>query len=209
MAHSNSQHINGISEGNTLAAKSIMKSLVGSIQKSSVTHPSFVKVIATFERVADLLNSRPIFHSKTSVMSVKDIMFPSNMSSSLSEKNDDLVISFAKQNDVDLTDSPAIMSLIASADNTHREFCRLFIQSVTDSLYQRFGSKVTRRKNTFRLEDFVVILLADGAKYGIVIEIVSKQTIMVRLLNKNKRIKAMTRTQSFSVEQVTLLYRKE
>ena len=63
VAHSNSQHINGISEGNTRSAKTIMKSLIGSIQKSQCTYPSFVKVISTFERVADLLNSRPIFHS--------------------------------------------------------------------------------------------------------------------------------------------------
>ena len=71
VAHSNSQHINGISEGNTRSAKSIMKSLVGSIQKSQCTYPSFVTAISTFERVADLLNSRPIFHSKNSVMSVQ------------------------------------------------------------------------------------------------------------------------------------------
>ena len=143
-------------------------------------------------------------------MSVKDIMFPSNMSSSMSEKDDnDLVISFMKENDVDSMKSPNVMTLIASADNTHKEFCRLFAQSVTDSSYQKFGSKATRRKNNFRLDDFVLILVAAGAKYGIVSEITSKHTIMVTLLNKNKRSKVTTRSQSFSVEQVTLLYRKE
>ena len=109
-----------------------------------------------------------------------------------------------KENDVDSMKCPGVMTLI-----THQEFCRLFAQSVTDSSYQKFGSKVTRRKNNFRLDDFVLILLANGVKYRIVIEITSKHTIMVKLLNKNKRTKDMTRSQSFSVEQVTLLYCKE
>ena len=100
------------------------------------------------------------------------------------------------------------MFLIANSDKTHEEFCRLFIQSVTDSSFQRFGSKVTRKKNTFRVEDFVIVLVADGAKYGVISEIVSKHTVKVRLLNKNKKIKTMTRIQSFSAEQVTLLHRK-
>ena len=125
VAHANSQHINGISESNTKSAKSIMKSLVGSIQRSQCTYPSFVKVSSTFERVADLLNSRPIFHSASSVLSVKDIMFPSNMSNSLYKNNDnDLVISFMNEKAyVDAMGSPGVMTLIASADSIYQEFC--------------------------------------------------------------------------------------
>ena len=127
------------------------------------------------------------------------------MSNSLSEKDENyLVISFMKEkDDVDAMGSPGVMTLIASADNTHQEFCRLFAQSVTDSSYQKFGGKVTRRKNSFKLEDFVLILLANGVKYGIVNELISKHTIRVKFLNKNKRTKVTTRSQSFSVETST------
>ena len=161
--------------------------------------------------MADLLNSRPIFHSARSVLSVKDIMFPSNMSNSLSKNDEnDLVISFMNEkDDVDAMGSPGVMTLIASADSIYQEFCRLFAQSVSDSSYQRFGGKVTCPKANFKLEDLVLVLLANGVKYGIVNEIISKHTIRVKLLNKNKRTKVTTRSQSFSVEQVTLLYRKE
>ena len=114
----------------------------------------------------------------------------------------------AKQNDADPTDPKNIMLLIANSDKTHEEFCRLFIQSVTDSSFQRFGKKVTRKKNTFQVEDFVIVLVTAGAKYGVISEVVSMHTVNVRLLNKNKKIKSITRIQSFSTEQVTLLHRK-
>ena len=210
IAHSNSQSINGLSEANTAAAKKILKSLIGSIQQSSVPYPSFVSVISTFERVAGLLNSRPIFHNETSVMSVKHLMFPSaSMDSGLSEIDNELVIPLTvKQTNAAPTDPQDIMSLIANSDQTHAEFCRLFIQSVNDSSFQRFGKKVTRKKNTFQVEDFVVVLVAAGAKYGIISQVVSMHTVNVRLLNKNKKIKSVTKIQSFSTEQVTLLHRK-
>ena len=105
-----------------------------------------------------------------------------------------------EKDDVDTMGSPGVMTLIASADSIYQEFCRLFAQSVTDSSYHRFGGKVTCRKANFKLEDFVLVLLANGVKYGIVNEIISKHTIRVKLLNKNKRTKVTTRTQSFSVE---------
>ena len=158
------------SEANTAAAKKIMKSLIGSIQQSGVPYPSFVRVISTFKRVAGLLNSRPIFHNKTSVMSVKNLMFPSSlMDSSLSENDNELVIPLTvKQTDAAPTDPQNIMFLIENSDKTHAEFCRLFIQSVNDSSFQRFGKKVTRKKNTFQVEDFVIVLVANGAKYGVI-----------------------------------------
>ena len=96
-----------------------MKSLVGSIQRSQSTYSSFVKLISTFERVADLLNSRPIFHNSTSVLSVKDLMFPSTVTNSLSEKDEKLVISFmGMKKDVDHMQNPGVMQLIAGADST-------------------------------------------------------------------------------------------
>ena len=77
VAHANSQHINGISESNSKQAKHILRSLVGSVQKAGITYDSFIKLISTFERVADLLNSRPIFFDSNSTISVKNLMFPS------------------------------------------------------------------------------------------------------------------------------------
>ena len=83
------------------------------------------------------------------------------MSNSLSEKDENyLVISFMKEkDDVDAMGSPGVMTLIASADSIYQEFCRLFAQSVTDSSYQRIGGKAK-----FKLEDFVLVLLANGDK---------------------------------------------
>ena len=109
-----------------------------------------------------------------------------------------------KKYDIDAMGSPSVMTRRASADSIYQEFCRLFAQSVTDSSYQRIGGKAK-----FKLEDFVLVLLANGVKYGIVNEIISKHTIRVKLLNKNMRTKVTIRSQFFSCEQVTLLYRKE
>ena len=68
---------------------------------------------------------------------------------------------------------------------------------------------MTRKKNIFQEEDFVVVLVAAGAKYGIISQVVSNHTVNVRLLNRNKKIKSVTKIQPFATEQVTLLHRKK
>ena len=45
----------------------------------------------------------------------------------------------------------------------------------------------------FQVEDFVVVIVAAGAKYGIISQVVSMHTVNVRLLNKNKKIKSVTK----------------
>ena len=140
---------------------------------------------------------------------MKDLMFPSTMTNSLSEKDEELVISFmGVKKDADHLQNLEVMQLIAGADSTFQEFCQIFAQSVRDGSYQRFGGKVTRRTPNFKLGDFVLILWGHGVKYGLIEEIVSKHTITVKLLNKNMKSKNQTRLQSFSCEQVTLLYQK-
>ena len=115
-------------------------------------------------------------------------MFPSTMTNSLSEKDEELVISFMRvKNDDDHMQNPGVMQLIAGEDSTFQEFCQIFGQSVRDGFYQEFGGKVTRRKPNFQLGDFVLILLGHGVKYGSIEEIVSKHTITVKLLNKNMK----------------------
>ena len=190
----------------TQKKKKILKSLIGSIQQSSVPFSSFVSVIATFERVSGLLNSWPIFHNESSVLSVKHLMFPNT---GLSEIDETLVIPLSvKQTDVVPQDDQDILTLISNSDQTHTEFCKLFAQSVRDSSFQRYGKKVTRKQNTFQEQDFVLVLVASGAKYGIVSQVVSNHTVNVQLLNRNKKIKTATRIQPFAAEQITLLHRK-
>ena len=95
VAHSNSQAINGLSESNTKSAKQILKSLIFSIQQSSTPYSSFISVISTFERISGLLNSRPIFHNETSILSVKRLMVPTT---GISEKETTLMSPLPSKN---------------------------------------------------------------------------------------------------------------
>ena len=134
-------------------------------------------------------------------------MFPNT---GLSEIDESLVIPLSvKQTDATPSDDQDILTLISNSDQTHTEFCKLFIQSVRDSTFQRYGKKVTRKQNIFQEEDFVLVLVATGAKYGIISQVVSNHTVNVRLLNRNKKIKSVTKIQPFATEQVTLLHRKK
>ena len=138
IAHALSQHANGLSESNSKQAKVILKSLVGSIQQAQVVFDSFIKVLATFERVADVLNQRPIFFDSDTILSVKGLMFPATLTA---EETREAKMDFLadQQNQI-----PGIMDIIASHDQTFSDFCRIFHQSVIDGKYQRFGSKATR-----------------------------------------------------------------
>ena len=206
VADSNSQAVNALSEGNTKAAKQILKSLIDSIQQNSKPFSSLIKVISTFERIGSLLNSRPIFHNETSIMSVKHLMFPTT---GISEKEDTLIIPLpSKNSDVHSTMDEGILRIISESDQTYLEFAKLFTQAVQDSSYQRFGKKVTRKQNKFQDGDFILVLVNVGAKYGIVHKIISPHTISVQLLNRNRKIKTLTRVEEFAAEQCTLLYRK-
>ena len=133
-------------------------------------------------------------------------MFPNT---GLSEKDETLVIPLSSKNSgVVTTEDQDILNLISDSDQTHLEFCKLFTQSVKDSSFQRFGKKVTRKQNNFQEQDFVLVLVNSGAKYGIVDQVVSKHTVNIQLLNRNRKIKTETRIQPFAAEQITLLYRK-
>ena len=210
VAHSNSQAINGLSESNTKVTKHVLKSLLYTVQQSSSPFSSFIQVISTFERIASLLNSRAIFHNDSSTMSVKTLMFPSLGINGKSEnKNNEDNLTIPLENlDVNGTKSKVIMDLVSECDKTHLEFTRLFCQAVRDSSFQRFGKRATRKKNDFQKDDFILIMVAQGVKYGLVDEVISPHTISARLLNKHRKIKTQLRVEQFSAEQCTLLHRK-
>ena len=206
VAHSNSQAINGLSESNTKVTKHILKSLLYTVQQSSSPFGSFIQVINTFERIASLLNSRAIFHNDSSVMSVKTLMFPS-LGKSENKNEDNLTINL-ENTGVNGTKTKGIMNLVSECDSTHLEFTRLFCQSVRDSTFQRFGKRATRKKNTFQKDDFILIMVAAGVKYGLVNQVISNHTISARLLNKHRKIRSELRVEEFASEQCTLLHRK-
>ena len=143
-------------------------------------------------------------------MSVKNLMFPSLGITGKSEnKNDEDNLTISLENlDVNGTKDKDIMGLISECDKTHLEFTRLFSQAVKDSSFQRFGKRATRKKNDFQKDDFILVMVAQGVKYGLVQEVDSPHTISVKLLNRHRKIKSQLRTEKFAAEQCTLLYRK-
>ena len=148
--------------------------------------------------------ARSFFYSN-STLSVKNLMFPSCITYNISETDDNLVISFLGiESDADRRQNLGVMELIAATDHTFSEFC----QSVRDGKFHRFGGRVSWRKPNFQIGDFVLVLLNTGVKYALIDKVISKHTVQVKLLNKNMKKKTQTRLQSFSSEQITLLYRK-
>ena len=101
------------------------------------------------------------------------------------------------------------MGLISECDKVHLEFTRLFSQAVKDSSFQRFGKRATRKLNHFQKDDFILVMVSVGIKYGLVEAVDSPHTISVKLLNRHRKIKSQLRTEKFAAEQCTLLYRKQ
>ena len=89
--------------------------------------------------------------------------------------------------------NPGVMDIIANTDRTFAEFVKIFHQSVVDRKFHRFGSKASRKQGSFNLDDFVLVLLATGVKYGLGNTVVSKHTVEVKLLNKRNKTKTLTR----------------
>ena len=133
-------------------------------------------------------------------------MFPS-LGKSENKNEDNLTINL-ENSGVNGTKTKGIMSLISECDKTHLEFTRLFCQAVRDSTFQRFGKRATRKKNNFQKDDFILIMVAAGVKYGLVDQVISNHTISAKLLNKHRKIKTQLRVEEFSAEQCTLLHRK-
>ena len=141
-------------------------------------------------------------------MSVKTLMFPSLGIKSENKDQDNLTIPLENL-DVNCAKSKAIVNLLSECDRTHLEFSRLFCQAVRDSSFQRFGKRAIRKKNDFQKDDFILIILAQGVKYGLVDEVISPHTIRAKLLNKHRKIKTALRVEDFAAEQCTLLHRKQ
>ena len=140
-------------------------------------------------------------------------MFPSLEIAGKSENKDDednLTISLEKL-DVDVTKDRDIMGMESGCETVHQEFTRLFSQALKDSSFMRCGKhqvKSLSKRRFFQKDDFILVMAAQGIKYGLVQEVNSPHTISVKLLNRHKKIKTQLRIEKFSAEQCTLLHRK-
>ena len=74
IAPSNSQHYNGLVEGNVCIAKGLLFGHLKALNLKNYVFKSMIALSQSFNKVKSILNNQPLFYSE--VVTVQDIIYP-------------------------------------------------------------------------------------------------------------------------------------
>ena len=103
---------------------------------------------------------------------------------------------------------------LSDTDSNFQLFLEFFDNSILDGSFQRFGGKALPKNESLKKDDFVMVIFQTQKKrcFGIVMDIPSKHSVQVKILQK-KTIGDNTeythKNEVFSTKQVVLIYRKQ
>ena len=168
LAPTESQHYNGRGEAHNKLIKRLMRSQLRMIRKQTISlFDSIFELKKLFSKIVGLLNERPILSDNNSLITVKDLMYPSTNDSATDFKH------FSEQ-----------------VDKNFDNFITLFEQEITLGSFQQFGGKAKNRLIKFEKHDFVMIKypsIPGHYKYGIIDCALSNHRYKVNIVTRRKK----------------------
>ena len=168
LAPTESQHYNGRVEAHNKLIKRLMRSQLRMIRKQTISlFDSIFELKKLFSKIVGLLNERPILSDNNSLITVKDLMYPSTHDSATDFKH------FSEQ-----------------VDKNFDNFITLFEQEITLGSFQQFGGKAKNRLIKFEKHDFVMIKypsIPGHYKYGIIDCALSNHRYKVNIVTRRKK----------------------
>ena len=146
--------------------KQLLKSHLRVLTLENFVFSSFLNMQYSFTATKQLLNSRPVYHSESQVVTCHDLMFPG----------------FANEND-----EGSLRDIVDFTDQAFSTFCQMHEQQIVSGKYLRYGSKVPDKPSSLAVNDFVMDTGASKPKYGIIQDFISKHRVSVRMLLRRSK----------------------
>ena len=138
IAPSSAQSYNGLCEGNVRIMKQLLKNHLRILSLENFVFESFINLQYSFTSVKHLLNSRPVYHRESQVVTCHDLMFPS----------------FTNEDE----EVGSLRDIVDYTDQSFKAFCELHEQRIVSGRYLRYGSKVPDKPSALAVNDFVCLL---------------------------------------------------
>ena len=189
VASSGAQWQNGLREVNFKQVKLVLRKLTGHYSQHNICFKSSFELERLFTKTCGFLNSRPIFYNQDYYVSVKTLMCPGFLGENLEQ-------------------------ILSDIDSNFRVFLQLFVDSIIDGSFQKFGGKSLSKAENLKKDDFVMVIFETQKRrcFRIVLDVPTKHSVEVKVLQRKtigNATEFVHKSEVFSAKQVMLIYREK